>query len=156
MLHRSILIGLFVFCYSSFATPTKIFGNRKPFGDYGALFDDYVSQYFSGNFGPGGKLYLNDVATTSDGSSIGAWIVFKRGQDDLFLNLLMEEMRRIVDGFASGERFHAGKRTLGFLSLESEKLTSAEVNVRFRVHRFIGLLDFMKKSDWTIPRHISD
>jgi len=129
-----------------------ILGDRTNFfGADGKSFDSFVRRYFEGNFGKGGLEYLSEVSARIDGENIGGVILFKFGNDgqEQFRMNLKQEVSSIVNIFKSMDFTDWGAKVIGLT--DSTTKSKVERGVRFRVHRLIGLFDYMRSHEWALP-----
>ena len=97
------------------------------YGDLLAGFDCHIEKYFSENFGPAGLLYVESLYSGTK------WMQSLKSQDAKIYQLLRKEAKKILD-----------RKTYGLLS-DSRR-------TRYRLHRFLGILEFVKTRHM-LPSH---
>ena len=95
-------------------------------GDYAKKFNEIATEYFFRNFGQGGLAYLKWLNSSQ---SPGECFQVLAGLEKTAIDRFYNEVRRIIDVFKSPKSFWRTTKDIG--------------DVRYRLHRFLGLLDLM-------------
>ena len=134
------------------AAVVTFFGGRTDISG-GSELDSFISRYFFANFGNAGIEYLREVADVE--SKIGGKISAFRGTDvpsDIeFMKNLKKEISEIVGSFSRMDMMNSGLKAIG--RIKPDTLSSVETEVHYRLHRFIGLLDYMKSHKWNFDNN---